>query len=407
MPTDCANGIHTTAGHDTSRLRSGAQDNKHKYIFALDVPESIYIESDEEEEGCDDDCTDTESQWEYTPASPAQMAPGRPEAISNTYEKDSEPSAAQAIVACYRAAQMEKRDASEHKRRDKALPDIPDDVQSLYTLSRASMDTQSLVDLKWLPQPKVRLHSTDAPDLIEAQAEALRVMSRAGLTPSDKIKCQRAGCGDVLPNVKLLKYHIHIHIIGDITDASSTRSSFTSTTVAGSDDGTTKRAHSRSKSSVNTSAKEHHTLSKSVAVISTHSQSAIHVQKLLSPGGCTKNRRRARCPSSPNHPDRARALSPSRGSPTPSRGSSENSYGYNASIAAVLSPPTSPAPSVRGRPVLVSQQNLPILPMPLFSGTKGPGHAKSPMRALSPARALSPIRDGLRRVLSIGCLNNA
>src|SRR6267154_360717 len=41
-------------------------------------------------------------------------------------------------------------------------------------------------------------------------------------TPGGTIRCQRPGCTDVLRDLEALKFHLHIHNIGDISDVMNT-----------------------------------------------------------------------------------------------------------------------------------------------------------------------------------------
>ncbi|KAH7925820.1 hypothetical protein BV22DRAFT_1194850 [Leucogyrophana mollusca] len=401
---------------------------RHAGIFKhLDIPESVDAGSDEGEST--DDCTDTESNWEYVAPRLAESISGGSDSTSKTCVAQTELSAAQAIVAHYRAAQLEEA-CSRNEVQEKDLPQIPDDARSMYTLASSPAEAQSGLDMLWRPEPKVRLRRNDNQDLAEAQSEALLVMHRVGLSPTDKIYCQRPNCSDLLRNVDALKYHIHIHNIGDAVDALSTRSSVTSCTTLGSDAShrrgahNARRRHMRSKTSVEAPTPTHHKTNSSIAAFPVSTSKNNVKPRTLSPRGSPDSLAHSLAvfPVSPCSPGQARALSPSPRSPTPSRGrrtrkdtmtSSNNSHGYNASIAAILSPPTSPAPSIRGRSVLTPQANLPFVTSPHHKGLLSPRasperdlkKATNPMRALSPARAMSPIRDGLRRVLSIGCLN--
>ncbi|KAI6107952.1 hypothetical protein F5141DRAFT_87905 [Pisolithus sp. B1] len=101
--------------------------------------------------------------------------------------------------------------------------------------------------------------------------------------------------------------------------------------------------------------------------------------------------------------------------------------GHSMSIAALISPPTSPSPSLatqRRNNVMVTQTNLPFAFPPVDSGVfmqtedhivspgndceraKSPERARSPVRVKSPCRARSPIRDGLKCMLSITCIGD-
>jgi hypothetical protein len=94
----------------------------------------------------------------------------------------------------------------------------------------------------------------------------------------------------------------------------------------------------------------------------------------------------------------------------------------NSSIAMLLSPPPSP---IMGRLVFTPYANLPMPPALGPATDSESDHCisipnestrsvsvseklttRSPMRALSPTRAMSPIRNGIRRILSIGCSDN-
>lgn len=258
------------------------------------------------------------------------------------------------------------------------------------------------------------------------QHQGMEMIQAVGCTSSGNIRCQRPGCTDVLRDLETLKFHLHLHNIGDFSDATSIITAHSQKTKetrhTSLRKNPTRKAHNRSKEIDVTSCQSH----------SAHRTRENHAKGPSSlPSG--QNHSFTHVNSSASH-SRINAPLQSRGRRS-NRETFQNGLseaGYNDSIAMVLSRPTSPVSS--------SQEALgPRMDPPLsfvnhkssFSPPASPGRgekeflrAKSPKRAFSPARALNPIRgmsyscgplilpvkalmspDGLRRVLSLGCLN--
>jgi len=252
-------------------------------------------------------------------------------------------------------------------------------------------------------------------------------MHNAGLKPTNKIQCRRRGCADILPDVEALKYHIHIHNIADSAAKCSDPSPYavrkpSLDECSTSNSKTSKRNHSRSKTSLGTQHKSPTTyplprkLSAGSLLPSLFSprQSTPEVQEDPGLATVTKAFASDSRPSTPAGFLRMRNdETPPTHTSTPSRGRRTRNECMTVSecspsIAMLLSPPSS---IMHGNLVLAPHTNL---PMPLALGpdtdnesencvfiSNESAHSvseklmglRSPMRALSPTRAMSPIRS--------------
>lgn len=255
-------------------------------------------------------------------------------------------------------------------------------------------------------------------------------MHNAGLKPTNKIQCRRRGCADILSDVEALKYHLHIHNIADAAarcnDASTSAAHHPSLVECStSDPKTSKRGHSRSKSSLGTQ----------------YSRSATYSPpRKLSAGGLLPSlfSPRESTPEVSNLTTVATALvsdpsssksagpfltvcnnikTPSTHNQVPPRGRRTSKESNALSIGtkccpsiAMLFSPLSP-PGTQGRLVFTPHTSSPMLPEPgpvvdgenddrIFSPNENAHsvsekfmRSRSPMRALSPTRAMSPIRS--------------
>ncbi|KAF8839648.1 hypothetical protein BDN67DRAFT_745446 [Paxillus ammoniavirescens] len=469
IDTFSGNDLHTWDELNPDTRRFGG-------IFRLEVPEDVSVDCGDSTDGTEhgDSDPDAISQWafysEVDNLTTTTQTPSAPSA-----DQGSTISAAQQIVARYRAINGDDNElASGHMGdNEKDLPRIPDDQRSMYTLITPG-DAQSSMDMMWRPKPKIHMRHTAKEELDEAQSQALEMMRNAGLKATDRIQCRRRGCADILRGVDALKYHLHIHNIADALDFPPVDHSHEHPATADTKDiptppatrkpplvdsatfnsKTFKRSHSRSKSCAVTLSKN----SKSSTATPRKLSAGALLPTLFSPREPTPETQYApsltavaasvistpsrRKPPAPVFVDAVKYTALPR-TPLqtlmPSRGRSARKdtivaavgAGYNASIAMMLSPPSSP--TMDGRAVLAPQTNSPLVP-PLRSAmqegkekcalvhanendvfvpeevkrSKSPARAFSPgSRTMSPARALSPIRKGLRRVLSIGCMINS
>ncbi|KAG0706683.1 hypothetical protein DFH29DRAFT_137639 [Suillus ampliporus] len=116
------------------------------------------------------------------------------------------------------------------------------------------------------------------------QLQGLEMIQAGRCTPGAKIPCQRPGCTDVLRDLEALKFHLHIHNIGDMSDATST---FSAHTQKAKEPGhssmelppakkTSRKVHNRSKSLVDMYATSGH-------LWSTHPTGKSHARNPSSP----------------------------------------------------------------------------------------------------------------------------
>ncbi|OAX41489.1 hypothetical protein K503DRAFT_854618 [Rhizopogon vinicolor AM-OR11-026] len=379
-----------------------------------------FIYPDDDDEDDSGTYTDFLSSWEFTPTSPAPRTWARKSKLSDIIQ----PSQAQQLAKEYQECPTGTTEAQKivqdyHRKRDgnievekstvvhtaKELPTIPDHRNSTYTLAITD-DGRSTIDLEKRPEPTIRLFHHDQGGLAQAQHQGMDMIQAGCCTPVN-IRCQRPGCADVLRDLEALKFHIHIHNIGDTSDAMSTvsaRSQKTKQTRHARMDLESpplkippKKAHNRSKSSIEIDAT-------SCQSRSTHRTRKSLLKDSSSLPGSRKTSA-TQVNSSASHtrikiPPQSRGRHSHRGT---QNGLSE--AGYNDSIAMVLSRPTSPVPSVQ-EVLCPNHVGSPSPPASPGWGVREFSRAKSPKRAFSPTRALSPIRDGLRRVLSLECLKD-
>ncbi|KAH7884344.1 hypothetical protein F5I97DRAFT_1929223 [Phlebopus sp. FC_14] len=446
-------------------------------IFHSHIPDGVSADCGDSDEEDDADDEEDLSQWEFR-ATLADTDNTTVSASTCGTAEGSCISAAQQIAARYRAAHTSSpppQDEDDADVREKALPRIPDDQRSMYTLATMG-DAQSTMDLMWRPKPKIQMRKRDKQELADAQSQAMEMMAAAGLSPTDKVQCRRHGCADILHDVNALKYHLHIHNIGDELDGTTHEEVPTITSqvhepvrkrslglsiavpCCANSQSNTKPSHARSKSAFD--ARKNSGSKNSQPSIPRKSSTGYcrpHDRQVFSPLAVEDNISmhapsltavaatvvaippRTKSPAPHTHSPIAvpsRPGTPSRGrrarkDTLPSRGRSPivlgREVGYNASIAMLLSPPSSPG----SRTVLASQTNFsvhhhngghmgtdkelgsqrPVITVeraasPAQTGWRAMSPDRFNARTISPARAISPIRDGLRRVLSIGCMND-
>ncbi|KAG6373333.1 hypothetical protein JVT61DRAFT_6476 [Boletus reticuloceps] len=434
-----------TDGHADLRINQHAIPDTRRFasIFPLEVPEAASADCGDASHEEQDD-TDDLSRFEFVAALNKNASASQVASVASA-DQSSTLSAAQQVATRYRAVHgsdhVPERVTTETGER---VSQIPDDQRSMYTLA-ASSDTQSMMDMMWRPKPKVHMCRADQRALMQAQSQAIAMMNNAGLKPSTQIQCRRRGCADILPDVEALKYHLHIHNIADSAakrndiPASTSRKPSSLVECSASNSKAPKRSHSRSKSFLGTQHKRLAT-------------SPLHVPRKLSAGSLLPSlfSPRESTPEVPEIPSlatvaRAFTPDPSTNKPTgllpvctyetpstytltPSRGRRKRKESTavsvdtecSPSIAMLLSPPSSPM--MRGHHLVLAPHAK--LPVPVALGStksdnyvsfqNGSMHSvseqlmgsRSPMRALSPTRAMSPIRDGIKRILSIGRPDN-
>ncbi|KAG0708149.1 hypothetical protein DFH29DRAFT_521921 [Suillus ampliporus] len=411
---------------------SKADTRRYATLFPAQIAEGrSFVYLDEEDEDDDDNYTDFESTWEFSSAPVACATDSQPsdaiqfqahQLVKRYQECPNEATEAQKVIQDYleRHETCEVQGTADTRRPNtaKELPMIPYNRDSIYTL--ITDDGRSTIDLEKRPESAIRLFHHDLEGVAQAQLQGLEMIQAGRCTPGANIPCQRPGCTDVLRDLEALKFHLHIHNIGDMSDATS---AFSAHTQKAKEPGhssmesppakkTSRKVHNRSKSLVDTYATSGHSWS-------THPTEKNHARNPSSPP-------RSRKPSAThiNSTSHTRTKLPDAVTPQP-RGRRSNkgtvrsgfneTVGYNDSIAMVLSRPASPVSS--GQEALSSEMNLPLNFFNKSSVLSAPSsptfrkeelsRAKSPNRAFSPARALSPLRDRLRRVLSFGCLNES
>ncbi|KAG2131389.1 hypothetical protein DEU56DRAFT_457815 [Suillus clintonianus] len=408
-----------------------ADTRRYGTFFPCQIPEGIsFVYLDEEDDDDDGNYTDFESSWEFAPASVACAVDFKPsddiqsqaqEIVKKYQEHSNEITEAQRIIQDYlqRHDKIEAQQTADvcHLNCAKELPKIPNHRDSTYTLAETD-DGRSTIDLEKRPEPAIHLFHYDLEGVAQAQLQGLEMIQAGHSTPGATIRCQRAGCKDVLRDLEALKFHLHIHNIGDTSDFITTFSAHTQKAK--------ERGHSSTESTpLKKTARKVHNRSKSVVDTGTtsgHSDSTHPVRKVHSKDPCSPSRSQNRSPtrinSSSSHtrtklPNESTSQSRGRRSNRGTIRSGLGEAGHNDSIAMVLSRPASPGQSAQE--ALGSDMNLTLnfvnkisVLSPRASPTsaeKELSRATSPRRAFSPARALSPFGDRLRRVLSFGCLN--
>lgn len=424
-------------------------------VFHMEVPEVVSVDCGDDSSE-DDNCTAWESQWEFhaTVTSDTTQVSDTPARASTVESCSSTLSAAQQVVAHYRASQVKKEQS--HVYRDKQLPPFPDDSNSMVTANPV-IESESTLDMAWRPPPKIHMASSIQQELDYAKHQAHEMVMNAGLSPQDRIQCRRQGCSDILDNAEALKYHLHFHNIGDAVDGHRTGCSV--------EDRCTLATNEPSLPTLSPSApgpskvsggyhKNARSMQSSILPVAFPRKQSSGSGHHPCPSSSSETRPRLRV-SSPR-PTRATALDVSmltsavtpvsslRNEPAPraaaptnrhrrtntqtvSRDRGVRSPGHSPSIAALISPPTSPSPSLathRRKDVMATQTNLPFAFPPVDSGvfmrtedhivslgndcerSKSPERARSPVRVKSPFRARSPIRDGLKCMLSIACIGD-
>ncbi|KAG1722040.1 uncharacterized protein EDB91DRAFT_1340467 [Suillus paluster] len=371
-----------------------------------------------DEEDDDDSYTDSESTWEFSPEPVACAVDYSKPSDATTYqahhlvkkyqECPKGATEAQKVIQDYlqRHAKSATQETAEARcpNTAKELPIIPYNRDSTYTLAITD-DGRSMIDLEKRPEPAIRMFHHDREGVAQAQLQGIEMIQAGRCTPGGGIRCQRPGCTDVLRDLEALKCHLHIHNIGDMSDATSTSSTHTqkakepaqSSIESPPTKKTSRKVHNRSKSFADLDATSGHSWG-------THSTRKNHARSPYSPPRSRKpsdthvnsgvSRARTKLPDTLNPQPRGRRSN--RG--TVRGGLSE--IGHNDSIAMVLSRPTSPVQGTKE--ALGFEMNLPLnfvnksrvlsAPASPTRGEKEVSRAKSPNRAFSPVRALSPIR---------------
>jgi hypothetical protein len=427
-------GYSNHTGYDTFD-RSKRDSRRYGTLLPAQIAEGLsLVYPDDEDEDDSGTYTDFLSSWEFTPASPSPtpVASARKSKLSGAIQT----SEAQQLAKEYQERSVGATEAQKivhdyYRKHDgnievegssvvhisKELPALPDHRNSTYTLATTE-DGRSTIDLEKRPGPAIRLFHHDQGGLAQAvsttirlsccfmlmfaqQHQGMKMIQAAHWTPGGTICCQRPGCTDVLRDLEALKFHLHIHNIGDMSDARSTTSAHSPKTKEA------RHTHMESPQLIKPRRKAHNRSKSSIEIDATSCQSrSIHgTRKSDSKGpsslpGSRKPSATYGSSSAPN--TRTKSPPPSRGRRS-NRGTIQHGLseaGYNDSIAMVLSRPTSPVPSTEE--VLDPKMNLNIgfvnykssfsSPASLGRGEKAPSRAKSPNRAFSPARALSPIR---------------
>ncbi|KAI6129874.1 hypothetical protein EV401DRAFT_717055 [Pisolithus croceorrhizus] len=424
-------------------------------VFHIDAPEVVSVDCGDDS-GEDDNCTASESQWEFhaTATLDSTQVSDAPARDSTVESCSSNLSAAQQVVAHYRASQIRKEQS--HVYRDKQLPPFPDDSNSMVTTNPV-IDSESTLDMAWRPPPKIHIASSIQQELDYAKHQAHEMVKNAGLSPQDRIQCRRQGCSDILDNAEALKYHLHFHNIGDAVDGHRIGRSIKDRCTLATNEPSCRTLSPGAAAPSKVSGEYHKDArpmkSSMLPVTFPRKQSSGSGHRpCLPPSSETRAQVRFYSP----RPTRANALDvsvltsvvtsirsshkePASPAPAPTNRhrrtktrttSSDKGVrgpGHSISIAALISPPTSPSPSLatqRRNNVMVTQTNLPFAFPPVDSGVfmqtedhivspgndceraKSPERARSPVRVKSPCRARSPIRDGLKCMLSITCIGD-
>ncbi|KAG1775952.1 hypothetical protein EV702DRAFT_1113851 [Suillus placidus] len=389
------------------------------FIHSQIVEGMSFMYLDEEDD--DDDSslyTDFISSWEFDSGPVACAADPKPsdavlseaqELVNKHQEHPDGVTEAQRIIQEYlqRHQRIEDQGNADVNNRDSAYTNAVTD------------DGQSTIDLEKRPEPDIRLFHHDPEGVAQAQLQGLGMVQAGHCTPGAMIRCQRPGCTDVLRDLEALKFHLHIHNIGDMSDVISISSAHTQKTK------TKEPGHSSTESSpLNKSSGKARDRSKSFMDMdapSGHSCDTPPTRKVYAKDPYSPPRSRNFSATHINSHTRTKVLD---ASIPQTRGRRSNRSAirsrldepeYHGSIAMVLSRPASPVQGAQEAlgsdmklPVnFVNKSSVPSAPASSTFGEKEKelSRATSPKRAFSPARALSPIRDRLRRVLSFGCLN--
>ncbi|KAG1743477.1 hypothetical protein EDB19DRAFT_1698781 [Suillus lakei] len=336
--------------------------------------------------------TDFESSWEFVPAPVTPCA----EIVKEYQEHPDGLTEAQIVIWNYLQphAIIEAQGTADVCRLNTAEepPIAPNKRDSSYTLA-VTYDGQSTIDLEKRPEPEIHATTyTPCYFILTSvqQLQGLEMIEAGHCTPGSAIRCQRPGCTDVLRDPEALKFHLHIHNIGDLSDFTSILS-----------------AHTRKAKKPGHSSTESSPLNKTSIKVRNRSKSIVDTDSTSGHSRSTHTTRKVHAKDPSFTPSQSKAHNRS----TIRSGLGEG--GYHDSIAMVLSRPASPVQGAQE--ALGSDMNMPLnflSKSSIFSppasptlGEKVLSRATSPKRAFSPARALSPIRDGLRRVLSFGCVN--
>lgn len=148
----------------------GPDTRRFAAIFPVEVPEAISVDcgnATHEEHSTDSDDSDP-SRWEFVSMLDNDTSTAQVTSVT-TVDEGSALSAAQQIIACYRAVQGSNRtqDSATTEIKEKQLPQTPDDQRSMYTLA-TSADAQSTMDMMWRPKLKVHMCRTDQRALMRA-----------------------------------------------------------------------------------------------------------------------------------------------------------------------------------------------------------------------------------------------
>ncbi|KIK46728.1 hypothetical protein CY34DRAFT_800075 [Suillus luteus UH-Slu-Lm8-n1] len=380
-----------------------------------------FMDLDEEEDASL--YTDFVSSWEFTacPESSDAVLPEAQELVKKYHEQPDTVTEAQSIAQEY----LRRHERVDDRRTpdvcplntDEELPITPN-RRDPTSANAITDDGQSTIDLEKRPEPEIRLFHYDLEGIAQARLQGLEMIQAGQYIPGDMIRCQRPGCTDVLCDLEALKCHLHIHNVGDMSDVISVLSANTlkakepghSSTESSPLNKSTRKVRNRSKSFLDMDPTSSHSCD-------THSKRKVHAKDPHSPY-------RSRNPSATHFNSSASHLRVNLldASATRTRGRRSNRSAirnglneavYHDSIAMVLSRPASPVGGVQE--AWDSDLNMPVdfvnnssVLSPAASPSRGEkeiSRATSPKRAFRPARALSPIRDRLRRVLSLGCLN--
>ncbi|KAG0702416.1 hypothetical protein DFH29DRAFT_1069127 [Suillus ampliporus] len=398
--------------------------------YAILIPAEIaerlsFVHLNEEDEDDDDDgsYTDFESTWEFHPAPAGCAVDSEPsdvirsqahQLVEKYQERPNGATEAEQVIQDYlqrqNKSEVEGTADSRCPNTTKELPMTPRTRDSIYTLAITD-DGRSTIDLEKRPESVIRLFHHDREGVAHAQLQGMEMIQAGRYIPGTNIRCQRPGCTNVLRDLEALKFHLHIHNIGDMFDVTSNCSADTqkakkhgrSSMESLPTKKTSKKIHNQSKSFVDTEVTSDQSWSthpirgshaghpySSPKPSATHINGISHMRTKL-PGASTPQRRGRR--------SNRRTI-----------GSGLDGTGCNDSIAMVLSRPTSPVTSaqeaLRNLPLnFVSQSSVLSAAASPTRGEKELSRAKSPNRAFSPVRALSPLRDCLRQVLSFGYLN--
>lgn len=165
---------HRTATEDHTDLRAGrrmeSDTRRFAGVFPLEVPEAVSADCGDtthEEHDSDSDTSDL-SRWEFISILDENTSTTQVASVTSV-DESSAPSAAQQIIACYRAVHGSDHvpESATTEIKDKGHPHVPDDQRSMYTLA-TSVDAQSTMDMMWRPKPKVHMCRTDQRALIQA-----------------------------------------------------------------------------------------------------------------------------------------------------------------------------------------------------------------------------------------------